>query len=187
MKWLERLKALRTEEGEPPRHRQNRQNPGSVSFGSAGGGDHYARGEGAATLDQDGGLPRQPAERLAGLGGAPADPAPRWGWPWQAWGDLRPCLACASFARSGLCLAAARQELRAARDYMPGMPQNPTRCVGYLPGRDDPDQRPGYERWPYYVAADGGPALGKPKAGSGEPSRAVSQAICESVEGAGNG
>jgi hypothetical protein len=70
-------------------------------------------------------------------------------------------------ARSGLCLAAARQELRAARDYRPGMPQNPTRCVGYLAGPSDPDRRPGLERWPYYVEGDGGPKLGEPRLRSG--------------------
>jgi hypothetical protein len=78
-------------------------------------------------------------------------------------GDLRPCLWCRNLTRAGYCLAAWHGELKAARDYQPPLPGNPTRCVGYLPQADDPDQRPGFERWPIYVAEDGGPNLTKPR------------------------
>ena len=85
MTWLERLKALRREANELPGHRQNRQNPGFVSFGSADvaevltdeAGDasvgeadeaaHEAVKERAAIMEYDGGLFREDAERLAGM------------------------------------------------------------------------------------------------------------------------
>jgi len=48
-------------------------------------------------------------------------------------------------------MAAWRGELRAARDYAPTFPGQPQRCIGYAPMADDPDQRPGRERWPELV------------------------------------
>ncbi len=32
--------------------------------------------------------------------------------------------------------------------YRPARPELPRRCAGYSPNADDPDQRPGHERWP---------------------------------------
>lgn len=72
-------------------------------------------------------------------------------WPLEAWGDLRPCTRCRNLARSGLCLSAARGELRCARDYEPTIPRQPRRCIGYLPTEGDPDPRPGRERWPELI------------------------------------
>jgi hypothetical protein len=72
--------------------------------------------------------------------------APR--WPFEEWGDLRPCLLCRNLSPAGRCLAAWRGELRAARDYSPTFPGQPQRCIGYRPKADDPDQTPGRERWP---------------------------------------
>jgi hypothetical protein len=66
----------------------------------------------------------------------------------DAWDDRRTCTQCANLAKSGRCLAAARGELVAtARDYRPP-PDRLHRCERYAPGADDPDRRPGRERWP---------------------------------------
>jgi hypothetical protein len=95
-------------------------------------------------------LPRGEIERAAGL--IMADPTPKhWRGEGLDLGDLRPCLWCGNLARSGRCMAATRGELRAARDYSPSMPDLPQRCISYLPAADDPDQRPGLERWPELV------------------------------------
>ena len=68
--------------------------------------------------------------------------------------DRRACRECANLdrqrGRDGFrrCAAARRGELPyiAHRDYCP-VPDQPQRCVGYLPHSDDPDQRTGRERW----------------------------------------
>lgn len=173
MTWLERLKALRPEGDGLAGHRQNRQNPGFVSFGSAevaevltvetgdasvGEADEAAREsvkERAAITESDGGLIREEAERLAGM--AAYEPQGRIRIRWRGegldLGDLRPCLWCRNLTRSGRCLAAWRGDLRAARDWDPTFPGQPSRCIGYLPPHDDPDQRPGHERWPELIAS----------------------------------
>lgn len=74
-------------------------------------------------------------------------------------GDLRPCVWCRNLTASGRCLAAWRGTLRAASDYAPTFPVQPRRCIGYLPADDDPDQRPGDERWPE-LAESQAPRLG---------------------------
>lgn len=74
-------------------------------------------------------------------------------WPFEEWGDLRPCLLCRKLTPAGSCLAAWRGELRAAPDYAPTFPAQPRRCIGYAPKADDPDQRPGRERWPELIEA----------------------------------
>lgn len=61
--------------------------------------------------------------------------------------DRRHCAQCANIARSGLCLAARRDEIIASRTYHP-VDSLPRRCEGYAPGPNDPDRRPGRERWP---------------------------------------
>lgn len=58
----------------------------------------------------------------------------------------RTCGQCANLARRR-CLAAWRGEIVASRDYEP-VRDLPRRCEGYAPGVDDPDRRPGGERWP---------------------------------------
>lgn len=61
--------------------------------------------------------------------------------------DRRHCAQCTNLAPSGLCLAARRGEIIASRTYHP-VDHLPRRCEGYAPGPDDPDRRPGRERWP---------------------------------------
>jgi len=61
--------------------------------------------------------------------------------------DRRYCTQCVNLFVNGNCLAARRGELRQHRDMAP-MTDVPRRCVAYLPKADEPDQRPGSERWP---------------------------------------
>ena len=61
--------------------------------------------------------------------------------------DRRHCACCQNLARSGLCLAARRGEIEASDSFHP-VDNMPRRCEGYSPLADDPDQRPGRERWP---------------------------------------
>lgn len=56
------------------------------------------------------------------------------------------CNQCANLA-GRRCLAAWRGEIVATRDYAP-VRDIPRRCEGYAPGGNDPDKRPGLERWP---------------------------------------
>ena len=102
-----------------------------------------AAAERTAIMEYDGELNRDEAERLA--------TQTRWRGDGLDLGDLRPCLWCRNFTRTGRCLAAWRGELRAAQDYMPSIPGRTHRCISYLPPPDDPDQRPGTERWPEMV------------------------------------
>ena len=166
MTWLDRLKAYSQSGSGLPRHRQNRQNPGFVSFDSPAEaqvlsgeldqeGAREAFEERAAIMEFDGGLSRAEAERAAGL--IRPDPEPvRWRGAGLDLGDLRPCLWCRNLSPGGRCLAAWRGELRAARDYSPTFPDLPQRCIGYRPNADDPDRTPGRERWPDLVAWQAG-------------------------------
>lgn len=65
--------------------------------------------------------------------------------------DRRCCAQCANLAPSGLCLAARRGEVIASRTYHP-VDHVPRRCECYAPGPNDPDRRPGRERWPGLTA-----------------------------------
>ena len=91
--------------------------------------DPEAWEERAAIAEFDGGMSRQDAERLA----------------WDE-DDRRRCAQCANLTAGGLCLAARRGEITASRNYEPSRTL-PRRCEGYAPGADDPDRRPGGERW----------------------------------------
>ena len=65
--------------------------------------------------------------------------------------DRRRCTDCRNLAENDLCLAAWRGELTSgliARRYHPARPKQLRRCEAYAPRPDDPDQRPGSERWP---------------------------------------
>jgi hypothetical protein len=67
----------------------------------------------------------------------------------------RTCRRCRELAGNGRCMAAGRGELpMTARQYEP-VTDRLERCIGYLPGSDDPDQRPGRERYPHLAARAG--------------------------------
>ncbi len=61
--------------------------------------------------------------------------------------DRRHCDECTNLTKSGLCLAARRREIKASRTFYP-VDHTPKRCIGYAPGPNDSDRRPGHERWP---------------------------------------
>ncbi len=65
----------------------------------------------------------------------------------RALGDLRICELCGNLTEAGRCSAAARREIVAMPSYQP-IRDMPKRCEAYKPPPDDPDQRPGAERWP---------------------------------------
>jgi hypothetical protein len=102
--------------------------------------------ERAAIHECEAGYSRQEAERLAS-----GHKLAKASWPFDEWGDLRPCLLCRNLTQIGVCLSARRGELRGARDYAPTFPGQPRRCIGYDPKVDDPDRSSGRERWPELV------------------------------------
>lgn len=61
--------------------------------------------------------------------------------------DRRHCRDCANLTQGGRCLAAWRGDIQAASHYHP-IDDWPRRCEGYAPKANDPDQRPGKQRWP---------------------------------------
>ena len=68
--------------------------------------------------------------------------------------DRRTCSQCVNLTGRGRCLSAWRGELVANRDYYP-IRDLPRRCEGYTPGQDEPDRRPGNERWPGLIEKGG--------------------------------
>lgn len=104
----------------------------------------------------------------------------------EAVDDLRPCTACANLSRGGRCLAAERGEslglgIATSRKYTPTMPDRPQRCGAYAPKADDPDQREGWERWPFLFA----PASGKTPPERPTSARAGRQARVVATDRAG--
>ncbi len=83
--------------------------------------------------------PAREANAPAGLPGID-DPA-------RAWDNRRRCAECGNLASNGRCLAAARRDIIASRNYAPA-PDWLHRCKGFKPLLNDPDQRPGRDRWP---------------------------------------
>lgn len=63
--------------------------------------------------------------------------------------DRRTCNQCANL-EGRRCLAAWQGEIVANRDYTP-IRDIPRRCEGYIPDANDPDRRPGSERWPELI------------------------------------
>lgn len=93
--------------------------------------DQEAFEERAAICEFDGGLPRSEAEAVA----------------WQE-DDRRRCAHCLNIRPGGICKVAEPGGLvSAVRGYRPNQAAL-QRCAGYRPCPDDPDRRPGRERWP---------------------------------------
>ncbi|GHU18693.1 hypothetical protein FACS189475_04590 [Betaproteobacteria bacterium] len=68
--------------------------------------------------------------------------------------DRRRCAHCLNLQINGACKVASPGGLvSAARGYRPNQ-EWLQRCAGYRPCPDDPDQRPGAERWPEYAGAN---------------------------------
>lgn len=65
--------------------------------------------------------------------------------------DRRFCSQCLNL-RGAVCSVAKPGGLVSAiAGYRPALPELPRRCAGYSPNADDPDQRPGRERWPGFT------------------------------------
>jgi hypothetical protein len=67
--------------------------------------------------------------------------------------DRRSCLQCLNLV-AARCQAARRGEIIWAGGNYEPIPDQPRRCEGYAPGADDPDRRPGRERWPGLASAN---------------------------------
>jgi hypothetical protein len=66
--------------------------------------------------------------------------------------DRRRCTHCLNLAADGICrVAEPGGRVKARRGYQPH-PSWWHRCPEYLPGTEDPDSRPGRERWPEFRA-----------------------------------
>jgi hypothetical protein len=74
------------------------------------------------------------------------------------------CRQCRNLARNGRCLAAGRGELSLTSSQYEPFQDRLERCGGYLPTADEPDQRPGNERYPGPVSTVMGHRLGIPAA-----------------------
>ena len=83
--------------------------------------------------------PRQDADAAGGLPGVDS--------PERRDDNRRRCSECAKLGHGGRCLAAVRREIVASRTYAP-CPDLLRRCEGFAPLPNDPDQRPGRDRWP---------------------------------------
>lgn len=93
--------------------------------------DREAFEERAAIREFGGGLPREEAEAIA----------------WHE-DDRRRCAHCLNIRPGGICKVAEPGGLVSAmKGYRPNQAVL-QRCAGYRPCPDDPDRRPGWERWP---------------------------------------
>lgn len=62
--------------------------------------------------------------------------------------DRRLCVHCLNLRAGGICKVATPGGIVSAmKGYQPNQ-KVLQRCAGYLPCSEDPDQRPGHERWP---------------------------------------
>ena len=68
--------------------------------------------------------------------------------PEQIADTRRTCRQCRELASNGRCMAAARGALPLTSTRFEPFADRLERCVGYLPTADDPDQRPGKDRYP---------------------------------------
>lgn len=64
--------------------------------------------------------------------------------------DRRRCTQCKRLNPLGRCITAQRGEIAATQTYEP-IRDILRRCEGYMPRADDPDTRPGRERWPELI------------------------------------
>ena len=85
--------------------------------------DNDAREERAEVIEFDGGMTRAEAERVAGITKVNANSEATLAsdgftssrWPFEEWGDLRPCLMCRRLSQRRQCLAAEAGDLELTR------------------------------------------------------------------------
>lgn len=135
---------------------------GSDGGGSAGeGGDREAWEERAAIIEFEGGQDRRTAEALATAEARKRGRAAVWAD--RAGDDRRICPECGCYQERRCTVAKPGGLVSAARGYMP-VPDILRRCEGFAPLPDDPDQRPGVDRWPWLLQPPYRPASPAPMA-----------------------
>ncbi len=127
--------------------------PGTNAGGAGGNdagkdGDREAWEERAAIIEFDGGQDRRTAEALATAEERKRGRASVWAD--RAGDDRRICPECQQYQERRCTIAKPGGLVSAARGYMP-VPDILRRCEGFAPLPDDPDQRPGVERWPWLL------------------------------------
>lgn len=111
-------------------------------------GDREAWEERAAILEFEGGHDRRTAEALATAEERKRGRAAVWAD--RAGDDRRTCPECGCYQDRRCTIAKPGGLVSAARGYTPA-PDILRRCEGFAPLPDDPDQRPGVERFPWLM------------------------------------
>lgn len=111
--------------------------------------------ERAAILEYEAGFDRATAEAMATAECTRRQHADKWAI--RAGDDRRICPECQQYQERRCMIATPGGLVSAARGYMP-VPDILRRCEGFAPLPDDPDQRPGVERWPWLLLSPYRPA-----------------------------
>lgn len=122
--------------------------PEASDTGAGNDADREAWEERAAIIEFDGGKDRQTAEALASAEGRIRERAAAWAA--RAGDDRRYCPECGHYRVRFCTIAKPGGLVSASRNYEP-VPDILHRCEGFAPLPDDPDQRPGVERWPWLM------------------------------------
>lgn len=132
----------------PPRdiYKASKGKGGGIDAGEDG--DREAWEERAALLEFDGGHDRRTAEALATAEERMRGRAAVWAD--RAGDDRRICLECQRYQDRRCTIAKPGGLVSAARGYIP-VPDMLRRCEGFAPLPDDPDQRPGVDRWSWLL------------------------------------
>lgn len=118
--------------------------------------DREAWEERAAILEYEAGFDRAAAEAMATAELSRRLHADK--WEARAGDDRRICPECGCYQERRCTIAKPGGLVSAARGYMP-VPDILRRCEGFAPLPDDPDQRPGVDRWPWLLQPPYRPAL----------------------------
>ena len=118
--------------------------PGAAA-GAAIDAEREAWEERAAILEYEAGFDRATAEAMATAEQSRRLHADKWAA--RAGDDRRLCPECGHYRVRFCTIAKPGGLVSAARNYEP-VPGLLRRCEGFAPLPDDPDQRPGVQRWP---------------------------------------
>lgn len=116
-----------------------------AAAGAAIDAEREAWEERAAILAYEAGFDRTTAEAMATAEHSRRPHADKWAA--RAGDDRRLCPECSHYRVRFCTIAAPGGLVSAARNYEP-LPGLLRRCEGFAPLPDDPDQRPGAQRWP---------------------------------------
>lgn len=152
--WGALLPAQQVEAPAPVRAAVQTHAPGTNEGGAGGGieagddGGREAWEERAAIIEFEGGRDRRTAEALATAEGRIRERATVWAA--RAGDGRRYCPECGNYRERRCVTAKPGGLVSAARGYEP-VPDILRRCEGFAPLPDDPDQRPGVERFPWLM------------------------------------